>query len=197
MGSLSSLMLSSIILLLLFNYISTSVVNVIDFKSRREEVSEIPHTSYYGIRPILLTDLIVVKETGTHLVKQISFNATYMAEGGVRATAIPHSNLIIAYMKRVGGNPARPTLVPTVKRIPYSPNNPASTGWFVKAVYNDLLDPLDVTLESGAWNSGETIEIVVQFALADQPYYNPTRGLGYLYILLDLPTGECGVMGVK
>jgi len=189
-------MLSSIILLLLFNYIST-FVTVIDFESRRVEVSEIPHTSYYGIRPILLADLTIVKETGTHLVKQISFNATYMAEGGVRATAIPHSNLIIAYMERVGGNPAKPTLAPTVKRIPYSPNNPASTGWLVKAVYNDLIDPLDVTLESGAWNSRETIEIVVRFALADQPYFNPTRGLGYLYILLDLPTGECGVMGVK
>jgi hypothetical protein len=130
---------------------------------------------------------------------EISFNATYLAIGGVRATDLPYSDLIIAYLLKVGGTLRKPKLQPTVMRIPYSSQpTPFTPRWYVGAVYNDVIDPLDMS-ESGAWNSGETILLVVDFPndIKVAPYFDPNAGLGYFYILLDLPSGERGVMAVK
>jgi len=54
-----------------------------------------------------------------------------------------------------------------------------------------------MSLKCGAWNSGETLSLIVEFAQDDLPYFEPDVGLGYFYILLDLPTSACGVMAVK
>jgi len=195
LGSLSSLLLFGILFLLLFNYISFSV-NAADLKlSRGLELSEISYTTYVETNLIRLADFRVKRHNGT-LIEEVSFNATYLALGGVRAPDLLHSNLIIAYVKIVRGTSNNHTLAPTVKRIPYS-HYPQSTRWFVSSVYNDIIDPLDMSLKCGAWNSGETLSLIVEFAQDDLPYFEPDVGLGYFYILLDLPTSACGVMAVK
>ena len=195
LGSLSSLLLFGIFFLLLFNYISNSI-NAVDFKvSQSLDFSEIPSTSYYGMKLIRLAGFTVEQQNGA-LVEEVSFNVTYLNIGGVRASDLLYSNLIIAYVRIVSGTPDNPTLAPTVKRIPYS-YYPSSPRWFVKSVYNEVIDPLDLLSERGAWDSGETLSLVVEFAQDDQPYFDPNAGVGYFYILLDLPTGACEVMVVK
>lgn len=198
MGNLSSLLLFGVFFLLLFNCLSNSIT-AIDFKVDRSlDFSEILSTSYRGVKPLKLEGF-QVKWYAQNLVMEISFNATYLAIGGVRATDLPYSDLIIAYLLKVGGTPRKPKLQPTVMRIPYSSQpTPSTPRWYVGAVYNDVIDPLDMS-ESGAWNSGETILLVVDFPndIKVAPYFNPDAGLGYFYILLDLPSGERGVMAVK
>jgi len=199
LGSLSSLLLFGVSFLLLFNCLSNSITAV-DFKvSRSLDFSEILSTVYCGVKPLKLEGF-QVKWYAQNLVMEISFNATYLAIGGVRATDLPYSNLIIAYLLKVGGTPRRPKLEPTVMRIPYSSQpTPSTPRWYVGTVYNEVIDPLDMSSESGAWNSGETILLVVDFPndIKIAPYFDPKAGLGYFYILLDLPSGEMGVMAVK
>jgi len=200
LGSLSSLLLFGILFSLLFDCVS-NYVNVVDFKvSQSLDFSEVPSTSYYGVKPIQLTGFKVEKRAGP-LVEKISFNATYVDIGEVRAPDLIYgSNLIIAYMKVVSGKGKKRVrnyiLAPSVMWIPYSSKHTAPR-WFVESVYNEVIEPLDLESESGAWNSGETLLIVVEFARDDRPYFDPTDGVGFFYILLDLPTGACGVMAVK
>ncbi len=157
-------------------------------------MSEISSAPYYKMNLIRLADFTLEQYNGTLL--KVSFNATYEGVGGVRASDLIHNNLILAYVKIVGGTPNNPRFTPTVKRVPYFYYS-SSTRWLVKSVYDDSIDPIDISLERGAWNSGETLSLVVEFDRDDSPYFDPTMGFGYFYILLDLPTGACGVMVVK
>ena len=196
LGNLSSILLFGVFFLLLFNYAFNSI-DIINFiVGCRQIFSDILPAYASGLKLIRLTDF-TVELNNSSLVKAVLFNATNLADDKVSASELVRSNLIVAYVKMVCCNYSNPELAHTVKRIPYLQASSQTTSWRVRSVYNELIDPLDIALREGAWNRWETLWLVVEFHPDDTPYFDPNAGLGYFYILFDVPSGARGVMLVK
>ena len=81
----------------------------------------------------------------------------------------------------------------TVARwLPYDPSGSSGSGWSVESS-GELLNPINATLDSGAWDPGEELTIVVRFSQSERPYYDVDRGEGFLTVVIQ-PTRHGGLM---
>ncbi|PCN49866.1 hypothetical protein B6U99_07475 [Candidatus Geothermarchaeota archaeon ex4572_27] len=78
------------------------------------------------------------------------------------------------------------------KWLPYEPSGGLSSGWSVESS-NELLNPINVALDSGAWDPGEELTIVVRFSPLERPYYDVDEGEGFLTVVVQ-PTHHEGLM---